>query len=91
MKRPCQAFAGRWVVDHLMPVFPWAFLRAVHLPAGLPVPAGWTRAAAAGRARAGGGRPGPVRVSWLIGLADGVFGARLFPSRRVCAWLDSEQ
>jgi len=28
---------------------------------------------------------------WLIGLADGVFGARMFPSRCVCAWLDSDK
>jgi hypothetical protein len=33
----------------------------------------------------------PGRRGWLIGLADGVFGARLFPSRRVCAWLDSDK
>jgi hypothetical protein len=37
----------------------------------------------------GGDRPG--RRGLLIGLADGVFGARLFPSRGVCAWLDSEK
>jgi hypothetical protein len=91
MKRPCQAFAGRWVVDHLMPVFRWRFYARSTCPPDCRFRRdGRVRPPLAGPGPAGG-RAGPVRVSWLIGLADGVFGARLFPSRRVCAWLDSEQ
>jgi hypothetical protein len=50
MKRPCQAFAGGRVVDHLMSVFRGCFCAWFTCPPGLPVPAGWVRAAAAGRA-----------------------------------------
>ena len=50
MKRPCQAFAGGRVVDHLMSVFRGCFCARFTCPPGLPVPAGWVRAAAAGRA-----------------------------------------
>jgi hypothetical protein len=50
MKRPCQAFAGCRVVDHLMSVFRGCFCARFTCPAGLPVPAGWVRTAAAGRA-----------------------------------------
>jgi hypothetical protein len=50
MKRPCQALAGRRVVDHLMSVFHGGFARGPLARPGVAVPAGWVRAAAAGRA-----------------------------------------
>jgi len=51
MKRPCQALAGRRVVDSFMSVFSvGVFARGPLARVGLAVPAGWTRAAAAGRA-----------------------------------------
>lgn len=59
MKRPCQAFAGRRVIDNLMSVFRGCFCARFTCPPGLPVPAGWVRAAAAGRAGRRG-RPGPA-------------------------------
>jgi hypothetical protein len=54
MKRPCQAFEGRRVVDHLMSVSMACFCARSTCPPGLPVPAGWARAAAAGRAGSAG-------------------------------------
>ena len=54
MKRPCQAFAGRRVVDHLMSVSMGCFCAWSTCPPGLAVPAGWVRAAAAGRAGSAG-------------------------------------
>jgi hypothetical protein len=52
VKRPCQALSGRRVVDHFMSVFRGCFGARSACPRGLPVPAGWVRAVAAGRARA---------------------------------------
>ena len=51
MKRPCQALAGPRVIDHLMSVSMGCFCAwSACPPGGVAVPAGWVRAAAAGRA-----------------------------------------
>jgi hypothetical protein len=42
----------------------------------------------AGNPGVGRGDDQPGRRCRLIGLADDVFAARLFPWRRACAWLD---
>jgi hypothetical protein len=87
MKRPCQALAGRRVVDHLMSVSA-SVLRAVRLPAR-----GWRFRRygcvrlAAGRAGRRG-RPGPAR-GFLPGGPQWSPASR--PARRAVAAGDAQQ
>jgi hypothetical protein len=63
MKRPCQAFAGRRVVDHLMSGFRGCFRARFTCPPGLAVPAGWVACGCRWPGRVAGGRPGAARFS----------------------------
>ncbi len=87
MKRPCQAFAGRQVVDHLMSVFRGCFCARFTCPPGLPVPAGRVRAAAAGRSGPAGAGLGLSAFS----CRGAVEAPASRPARRAVAAGDAQQ